>query len=177
MKNTTENVKKVPKFGVLDIVIILLVIISVLGIYFRYNIIDVINNARDIKEYNVSYTIDNVRYTTPNFINVGDKVYFSDDGEKFGTLTTAENMMSALAIELPFEYFTTTQGEIVKGYYPDTDYRVMAKGRLSCNGRYSDDGSFLVNGTTHIAMGQYIDVKTEYVTVTIRVDKIALVSE
>ena len=135
MKNTAENVKKVPRFGVLDMVIILLVIISVVGIYFRYNIIDVINNARDIKEYTVSYTIDNVRYTTPNFIKVGDEVYFNSNGEKLGTLITASENMSALSTTLPTEYFTTPNGEIVELPYPK-DTRVKAEGRLSCNGRY-----------------------------------------
>ncbi len=177
MKKTTDNVKRVPRFGVLDLVIILLVIIAVIGIYFRYNIIDMINNAKDLKEYTVSYTIENVRYTTPNFINVGDKVYFSSDGEQFGTLVTASENMTALDTTLPSEKFTTTSGEIVEVFYPNNETRVMAMGRLNCEGRYSSEGGFLVNGTTHIAMGQYVDVKTEYVTVTIRIDDIVPVNK
>ena len=177
MKNTTDNVKKVPRFGVLDFVIILLVIITVLGIYFRFNIIDMINNAKDLKEYTVSYTIENIRYTTPNFIRVGDKVYFSSDGEQFGTFTTASENMSALDTRPASENFTTTSGEIVEVFYPNNETRVEAMGRLVCDGRYSAEGSFLVNGSKHIAMGQYVDIKTDYVTVTIRIDDIVPVSE
>ena len=83
MKKTKENLKvrKAPRFGVLDAVIILLVIIVVVSVYFRYNIVEMLSNSANLKEYTVSYTIDDVRYTTPNYINVGDKVYFDGSGE------------------------------------------------------------------------------------------------
>ena len=177
MKKTVDSVKKVPRFSALDLVIILLVIVAVVGIYFRTTIIDFISNARDLKEYTVSYTIDNVRYTTPNFISVDDKVYFASSGEQFGVLTTASENMSALDTTLPSENFTTTTGEIIEVFYPNNETRVKAMGRLVCEGRYANDGRFLVNGSTHIAMGQYIDVKTDYVTVTIRIEDIVAVSE
>ncbi|MBE6576641.1 MAG: DUF4330 family protein [Ruminococcaceae bacterium] len=176
MKNTTDNVKKVPRFGILDFVIILLVIIAVLGVFFRTNIINMINNTKDLQKYTVSYTIENVRYTTPNFISVEDKVYFASNGEQFGTIINASENMSALDTTLPSENFTTATGEIVEVFYPNNETRVKAMGRLECDGRYSSDGSFLVNGKEHIAMGQYIDVKTEYVTVTIRIDEITVVN-
>ncbi len=177
MKRSNDNIKKVPRFGVLDLVIILLVIIAVVGIYFRYNIIDMINDSRDLKQYTITYTIDNIRHTTPDFINVGDDVYFVSDGKKFGNLTTAPQNMTSLDTTLPSENFTTTTGEIVEVFYPNNETRVKGVGRLVCEGRYSDEGGFLVNGSTHIAMGQYIDVKTEYVTVTIRIDDIVQVNE
>ena len=48
---STERVKLVPKFKILDAVIILLIITSVLGIYFRYNVMDTLKQQKDIKEY------------------------------------------------------------------------------------------------------------------------------
>ena len=179
MKNSKENVKKIkaPKFGVLDAVIILLVIVIVLSVYFRYNIVQWLSNSNDIKEYMISYTIDDVRYTTPNYINIGDKVYFADSGDEFGTLVNVSENMGALSITPASEFFTDSKGNIVEVFYPNSETRVSAIGKMVCNGRYSDDGSFLVNGSTFVASGQYIKINTPYTTVTIRIDGITPVTE
>ncbi len=178
MKNKKEKkITNAPRFGVLDAVIILLVIVAVVGVYFRYNILDFVSQARDIKDYTVSYSIENIRYTTPNFINVGDKVYFSDNGDDFGELIAVSENMGALSITPASEYFTKSTGEIVEVLYPDSQSRVDANGRLVCEGRYSDEGGFLVNGSTYIAAGQTVSVKTEYVSLTIRIDDIVALEE
>ena len=177
MNKTTNKVKKVPRFSVLDIVIVLLVVVAIVGVYFRYNIIDIVTNAMDIKEYTVSYTIENIRAETPKkYVNIGDKMYFADSGDEFGTLIAASENVVALSSDIASETFVTADGKVVTSPYP-MDKRVMATGRLNCEGKYSSDGRFLVNGLTHITMGQYVDVKTEMVTVTIRIDNIALVAE
>ena len=178
MKNkASANERTRPRFGVLDAVIILLVIIAVVGVYFRYNILDFISSAKNLEDYTISYSIEDIRYTTPNYINVGDEVYFEDSGKHFGTLINASENMGALSITPASEYFTTSKAEIVEVFYPDSQSRVDAKGRMTCRGSYSDDGGFLVNGSTFIASGQMVSVKTENVTVTIRIDEISLPDE
>ena len=177
MKNTGEKeikTRKIPKFGVLDAVIVLLVVIAIVGVYFRYNIVELVSNAKNLDNYTVSFSVENIRYTTPDFIDVGDEVYFAADNEKFGTLTNVSENMGALNITPASEMFTTSQGEIVEVFYPNSESRIDALGRLNCVGRYSDEGGFLVNGSTYVASGQYVNVKTEYITVTIRIDDIAL---
>ena len=85
MKKAADNsvkTRRTPRFGVLDFVIILLIIVAVVGIYFRYSIIDLISNSQDLSEYTISFSVDNIRYTTPNFVNVDDEVYFESSGEK-----------------------------------------------------------------------------------------------
>ena len=47
-----EN-RQSPRFGVLDIVIILLVLVSLVGIYFRSNIVEFISSARNLESYSV----------------------------------------------------------------------------------------------------------------------------
>ncbi len=177
MSKNTNKVKKVPRFSALDVVIILLVIVAVVGIYFRYNIVDMITNAKDLKQYTVAYTIENVRSSTPDYLNVDDEVYFASNGEKLGTLIFASDNKVVVKSDYASETLRKPDGEIIEVFYPDMDTRVKATGSLNCEGRYSSEGRFLVNGSTHIAMGQYVDVKTEYVTVTIRIDNITLVSE
>lgn len=174
MKNSETKTKKNVRFSVLDAVIILVIIIAVVGVYFRYSILDFFTGAQNLEKYTVSYSIENIRYTTVNFINIGDTVYFVSDGEEFGTLTNVSENMGAVSYTPASEYFTKSNGEIVKVMYPNNQSRVDAQGRLNCIGRYSDEGGFLVNGSTYIASGQYIDVQTEYVSVTIRIDEITL---
>ena len=166
-----------PRFGILDVVIILLIIVAVVGVYFRYNILDWISSTKNISEYTVSYTVEDIRHTTPNYIKIDDEVYFASSGERFGVLTSAtENSMEALAGIVPAsKYFTKTDGTIIEVTYPDTQTGVNAEGRLICQGRYSEESGFLVNGSTYIAPGQKIDVRTERVSITIRIEEITAV--
>lgn len=180
MKNTSKNsarASKAPRFGILDAVIILLAIVIIVGIYFRYSIVEWLSNSSDLKEYTVTYTIDDIRYTTPNYINIGDKAYFAESGEELGTLINVSENMGALSITPASQFFTDSKGNIVEVFYPNSESRVSAIGKLTCMGRYSEDGSFLVNGSSFIASGQYVAVKTAYATVTIRIDEISITEE
>ena len=175
---STERVKMVPKFKILDAVIILLIITSVLGIYFRYNVLDTLKNQKDIKEYVVSFSIKNIRSSTTSYMNIGDAIYYSEDGEKLGELMShMDDSTDPLLTELASEYFVTQSGSIVEAYYPESDSmdaRINVSGRISCMGIYSEDGGFLVNGSKHLAPGQTIKVQTELVTVTLVVQDITL---
>lgn len=167
--------KKAPKFGVFDAIIILLVILVVVGIYFRYNIVEWFSNSNGLGEYTLSYTIEDIRYTTPNFINIGDKVYFEDGNKLFGTFVEVSENMGALSITPASKLFVDSNGNIVEAFYPNSESRINANGKLICSGRYSEDGAFLVNGSTFISCGQSVSVYTEYVTVSIRIDAIEAV--
>ena len=166
-----------PRFGILDVVIILLIIVAVVGVYFRYNILDWISSTKNLSDYTVSYTVEDIRHTTPNYMKIDDAVYFASSGERFGALTNAtENSTEALVGIVPAsEYFTKTDGTIVEVKYPDTQTRVNAEGRLICQGRYSEQSGFLVNGSTYVAPGQKIDIRTERVSITIIIEEISAV--
>ena len=177
----SEKKKKIsgtaPRFGILDVIIILLIIVAVVGVYFRYNILDWISSTQNISDYTVSYTVEDIRHTTPSYVKIDDEVYFASSGERLGVLISAEEKSpEALLRTLPAsEYFTKTDGTIVKVMYPDDQHRTDAKGRLICQGRYSEESGFLVNGSTYIAPGQKIDVRTELVSITIRIEEITAV--
>lgn len=172
MKNNEAKVRKGVRFGILDAVIILLIIIAVLGVHFRYNILNFITGAQNLEKYTVSYSIKDIRYSTEDYINIGDKVYFAADGEEFGTLINAAENARPIIVTSASKYFTKSNGEIVSVQYPSADSRIDASGQLECMGRDSTSGGFMVNGSTYIAAGQYVDVYTEYVTVTIRIESI-----
>ncbi len=164
--------KKNAHFNVIDAVIIILIIAVLLSIYFRFNVIDSLWAKTQTKEYEVSFTIDDIRYTTPSYIDIGDEVYFADSGEYFGKLISESENKNALSITPASEYFTDSQGNVVEVFYPDGETRVNARGRLVCEGYYTEDGGFSVGGKQYLASGQTLKLRTELVTVTVKITSI-----
>ena len=169
-KHNTEKEKRSPRFGVLDAVIILLVVCLIVGIYFRSNIVEWISNYRNMRDYTVTFAVDHIRYTTPNYINVGDEVVFASSGEEFGTIIEESEDASNIALSVtPSSEVFTDNGQVIEVFYPNNESRVDVKGRLLCRGTYSEDGGFLVNGSTYLSAGQTVMAKTEWVTIELRV--------
>lgn len=165
----TEQIKQAPRFHVLDAVIILLVVLAVVGVYFRYTILDYLTGERDMKDYTVSFSIEDIRYTTPNYVHVNDLVYFADNGNEMGKLLEVSEDMSniALSVKPASKTFVDTDGTIKQVFYPNNESRVNAEGRMLCRGTYSADGGFLLDGSRYISAGQSIEIQTETVSVTI----------
>ena len=171
-KEKTEKRANRPRFNVLDAVIILLVIAAVVGVYFRYSILDFLTSDRNSQKYVVSYSIDNMRATTSDYFIVGDKVYFDSDGELFGTLLSESQNKEPLSEGPAYESFADSKGEVHKVPYPDMNNRVSAKGRLLCEGKYNENGGFSVDGKSFVAPGQQIKVYTERVSFTLTVTSV-----
>ncbi|MBE6545872.1 MAG: hypothetical protein E7668_00340 [Ruminococcaceae bacterium] len=179
-KNREKNGEKKRsshRFKALDAVIILLVLTAVVGVYFRYNIFDLFSKNKDMQDYYVSFSIEDVRYTTPNYINIGDRVYYSD-GEELGVLVAESEDMSNLALSVTpaSELFLNDDGTMEEVFYPNNESRVNAKGRMQCRGTYTAEGGFLVNGSNYLSSGQSLSVHTETVTVTIEIQNIEAVN-
>ena len=121
--------------------------------------------------------VKDIRYTTPTYINVGDEVYFSDSGELFGTVMSESENVSALNIVPSSKYFTDSSGNVVEVFYPDDESRIDAKGRIECQGYYTKDGGFTVDGRKYLAPGQSVEVHTELVTLTVTVTSIDKLAE
>lgn len=172
--NYTENVKKKVKFKILDAVVILLVLVAVVGVYFRYNLMDSFLSRRGIQDYTVSFEVKDIRYTTPNYLNVGDQIYDAATGEPVGVLIEESGDMSNIALRVTpaSRFFTKSDGTITQVFYPNDESRVDANGRMTCRGSYSADGGFLLNGSTYMAAGQSISVRTELVSFVLTVTQI-----
>ena len=166
-----------PHFNVLDAFIIILVIAAVVGVYFRYSILDFLKSDMNSEQYVISYSIDDIRYTTPNYIQVGDEVYFSSNGKFFGTLLSESENQGVLNIIPSSKEFVDSKGDVKNVFYPNSESRVTAKGRLLCEGYYNSEGGFYVDGNTYISAGQTINVRTDMVTVDMRILSIELYSE
>ena len=173
-EKATKSEKRLPRFGVLDAVIIILVIAAVCGIYFRYSIMDTLDAKRNIQEYVVEFSIDNINATTTRFIQENDEIRFASDNMRFGTLVKSSqgNSDTVLSVTPSSEMFIDN-GQAFYVFYPE-DTRVNATGVIYCEGAYSDNGIFLVNGSRAIASGEQIKVYTDEVTVTLSVKSITL---
>ena len=170
--------KNSPHFNVLDALIIIVVILIIVGIYFRYNIIDFLKDSQNKDDYAISYTVKDIRYTTYDYVHVGDTLYFSDSGDIFGKLLNCEpNNQEAWNKTPASQHFTTSSGEVVEAFYPNEDSRIDVKGRLLCEGYYNEDGGFLLNRSTYLAPGQTITVKTELASFVINITGIELYEE
>ena len=169
--NTEKNSNRErPRFGALDVVIILIAIISIVGIYFRFNLIDTITQTANSKQYVVSFSIENIRYTTPNYVNIGDKLYISSGNEYLGEIIAASNEMSNNALSAtPASEIFIENGEYIEVYYPNSESRVDASGRFVCQGTYTDNKGLIINNSTHLTAGQKLTVQTEFVTLVIEI--------
>ena len=170
-KIKTEKSKKLPRFGALDAFIILVVIVIIVGVFFRYRLLDVLNAQQNLSDYNVSFSVEIVRYTTPDYINIGDVVYFKDSGAELGVITNESENMGAFTVAPASEMFTDSNGNMIEVHYPN-ETRVSINGKMICSAQVSETGGILINGNTYLAPGQTVDMTTELVTMTIQINNI-----
>ena len=165
---SAEKTRKFPRFGVLDAVIIILVIAVGIGLAFRYNLFQTITQLQDLKEYTISFSVNNVEHTTPTYINENDVVYFKDSGEKLGKITKSSDFSNMILTVTPAKQTFTENDKIIEVTYPENT-RIDASGRIICQGTLSSEGAFLLNGSDYLAAGQTYTVCTENVTLQINI--------
>lgn len=174
-----QKVRRFPKFGVLDAVIILLVVAIVVGIYFRYSFFDTLNSVKNMKECYVTFKTDKITTNVSREMYDGDTIYFKADGSSFGTLAVKSEEITMVIQEQPATSTVFKDGNT----YADVQYPqgmdgslIYGIGTIKCNCAISENGSYLLNGTTYISPGQTYTVCTEKVTVNIMITDIEVVS-
>ena len=176
-KKTSEKVRRFPKFYVLDVVVVLLVVAICLGIYFRYNVFDAFANTNDQTTAEITFSVKNIKSSSINYIEIDDEVYFKDDGSDFGTImASTENSTRPLSEQPATEtVYITEENKFEDIHYPP-DTRVDATGKIKCTGSFSADGSFMLHGSEYMAPGQSFTVCTEKITLVITVLEISKVN-
>jgi hypothetical protein len=181
VKETQKPTKtrRFPKFGVLDAVIILLVIAIAVGIYFRYSFFDTLTSMQNMKECYVTFKTDKITTNVSREMNDGDTIYFKSDGSNFGNLAIKSEEITMVIQEQPATSTVFKDGKTYADIqYPQgmDDSLIYGIGNIKCNCSVSEDGSFLLNGTTYISPGQTYTVCTEKVTVNITITDIEVIS-
>ena len=164
-----------PKFGILDAIIILLVIAIAVGIYFRYSFFDTLNSTKDIKECYVYFKTQNTTESHLNVFEKGDAVYFKSNGEKFGVLTVESDEKPLPILTYPAVHTVVLDGKThVDVEYPQNveDPLIYGTGIIAANCSVTEDGSYLLNGSTYISVGSSYTVCTEEATIVITITAI-----
>ena len=179
-KSKENKSRKFPKFGVLDAVIILLVIVICVGVYFRYNFFDTLNNSKNLKECYITFKTDKITTAVSRELQKDDVVYFKSDGTTLGTLTVRSDEIAILIQEQPA---TTTIFKDGKTYadvqYPQgmENSLIYGTGTIKANCSIADNGSFLLDGSVYLAPGQTYTVCTERVTFNITITAIEEITD
>ena len=171
---SAEKVRRFPRFGILDAVIILLIISVIVGIAFRYNVFKTFTDLKDLDEFAVSFSVKNIESTTQHEIEIGDGVYFKDSGESFGAIMKSSDVSSEALNTSPSTQTFIENGSAITVAYP-INTRIDAAGRIKCEGKLSSDGTFLLNGSDYLSAGQTYIVCTEKVTLEITILGIELI--
>lgn len=179
-KLKTEKKHKFPKFGVLDAVIILLVIVICAGIYFRYSFFDTLDSSKNLKECYVTFKTDKVTTAVTRELEIDDVVYFKSSGETLGTLTVSSEEIAIVIQEQPATATVFKDGKT----YADVQYPqgmenslIYGIGTIKCDCAVAENGSFLLGGSLYLAPGQTYTVCTEKVTFDITITAIEEISE
>ena len=167
--------KKIPsrsvRFTWIDGVIIFLIVICILGVIFRYPIMDKLGLGENYEQYKVSFSITAMDAESTKYLKVGDELYFAD-GTHAGTLSLPSvTISSALDCRPASVYIDNGSGELVWAQYP-AGTLVDATGVFECAGAYDSDMNFSIDGKKNIAVGQNITVYTDTVTLYITITEI-----
>ena len=182
--NQQQNIlsRKV-RFNILDAVIVLLVVLCILGICFRYSIMDSLGLGSELAEYTVEFSVTGLDGTVPEFLGKGNALYFADATpagvlcgvSDFSNMTAISAGSATLIIKPYTTYVDDGKGAVVSAAYPESKL-VNADGAFRCNGAYGSDGRFVVEGNSFITVGQTVTLYTDTVTLTVTITDIAPVS-
>ena len=166
------------RFNVIDFLIILLSLLCILSLVARYtNVMEKIGISNQIQQYEISFAARDLRYTTPSFFHVDDKVYLKDGKQTYmGTLLSREaGSADALTITLSSKYIQEETG-FISAYYAENTL-VDVSGRILCEGVINEEGCFLLGGNLYVAEGQTLTVYTDLVSFELVVMGISPVSD
>ena len=164
MTQQTDN-KVVRKFNIVDAFIIILVVLCVLSVYFRSQIAEWIGIEKNVEEYELSFEISEIRYTSGKYLQAGNAVYLDSGNILLGTI---DGNCTLLPAE---KYVDGPDGAPVSVIYPKDTY-IDVSGKIKCTGFEKEDG-FYLDGIYSLAPGNIISVHTEMLNFSMIITEIS----
>lgn len=160
-----ENQERVrPRFNVIDVLIVLIVLACAVGLVFRFGNIGNMSSEDELKTYDVYFTVSNIAYTAEDAFVQGDTVTLSESGAILGEFAGLESI-------LPAEFFARDSGgNLIAVHYPEAT-RIDVTGRIVSRGIMSENG-YLLNGTTYVASGTEYTVQSEHMDFVLKITNI-----
>lgn len=152
-------------FNVIDIAILLLILVCAVGIYMRYGMEKTIASGEG-EVYDIRFVCEDVRYTTANYVNTGDTLYFTGTNLPFGTITDT-------VVIRPSSEEVSVNGNNLTVYYP-SDTIVDISGAVRVKGIMTENG-FLIDGSSYIAPNTVVHISNKLADISIRILSVTLV--
>ena len=148
-----KNEKKASKyrFNAIDAFIILVVVLCIVGIYFRSNIESWFGSNKELSDYQITFVVEKIRSTSSEYISVGDTVYVSGN-VVLGSVSGFSSFPAQAVVK-------DGNGNTVEVRYPENTYIDMTV-TVDCRGVKNEDG-FYLNGTYLISPGTNLKATTE----------------
>ena len=162
MSNTNAKIKR--RFNIVDAVIIILVVLSIVGIYFRSQITEWIGLDKQLSEFRISFKVSEIKYTSDKYFVSGGKVYLDSPDMELGTI---DGNCTFLPAEV---YLEKADGSFVRADYPKDSY-IDVNGSIKCVGAEREDGFYLA-GSYSITPGMTLHVHTDMLDFVITVTDI-----
>lgn len=163
--------KKRIAFNILDWIIIVAVVLSALGIWFRFGLAKQWQNKNDTVTAHISFSISDIKETsfTGGYFAEGSPVYNADAGNSLIGHFAGEDMFRYV----PAKYYEHTRtGEIV--VVQSVTDRIDLDGVIISKGLNTENG-FLYGGSTYIAPGQTLRLTTPQIEVSVLITDITIV--
>lgn len=184
MNEQPKTSKKNIRFNWLDAAIILLIVLCIVGICFRYTIMDKLGMGNELSSFRIVFTVSSVDSTLPNFLAKGNTLYFPSGevaGElsgvfEFSSMSPTQAGSSTLVVSHASVYVDDGNGGVVLATYPKGT-KIDATGAFECRGSYSAEGYFSIEGRQIVSVGQQITLHTDTVTLHITITEIRPISK
>ena len=162
-----NNTKK--RFNVLDWIIVIVLLAAVISVVLRFMGKNEIAGDNVTAKYEITFFVNDVRYTSADAFIKGDSVYVATDDTYIG-------IFDRLDSNKPAAYYPENPDKgIDKVYYPEGT-RVDLVGTIISEGVMNEDG-FFVGGSYFLAPGKLITAYTGHVYVEMVIGSITEYTE
>lgn len=158
------NKKKIG-FNALDMVIVVVLVLCVAMIGFRFIRSSDLAAETQTGKYRVTFLISNVSDGTRDALVAGDSVFSLLNDAYIGKLEGIDTISPA------FEFLDNGKGSFEKVYYPDGT-KVDITGTIIAEGAVNDDG-FFASGSFFLSPGRTLEIYTGHIQVTILITGIS----
>lgn len=158
------NKKKIG-FNALDMVIVVVLVLCVAMIGFRFIRSSDLAAETQTGKYRVTFLISNVSDGTRDALVAGDSVFSLLNDAYIGKLEGIDTISPA------FEFLDNGKGSFEKVYYPDGT-KIDITGTIIAEGAVNDDG-FFASGSFFLSPGRTLEIYTGHIQVTILITGIS----
>ena len=179
MKAEAKSPKRLWRWNVLDVAIVLVLIASIASIGYRYYQTRAAAEEDHLQTVQLSFSAHQVLPGAVSALAQGDAVYLADTQDRMGTLVAhPQSVGSNCPVFAPSATLTllSDKGDYVKVAMPEGTL-LDVQGTVRCQGTIAQDGSFLLNGRYVLTPGESVQIYTERVQMNVTVNSISILGQ